>query len=201
MCDFDGVNAVFSEGVGLYAYNVAGAAPQAIGSMSAGATSVAIAESGNSSGEPTGAAQVAYTANSDANVELQYIAPPVPPGTNWSSSSASLGDPNNSYNQPIQLWGGVAKFCRSIFGTSALLATAGVTQSTAGTQEYMVSLFDLSEGGGSIHAMKQGARIPVPLATTVAPNSTLGVTTFFTLPPWFSWPIPPWRLLRSLGLG
>jgi hypothetical protein len=201
MCDFDGTNAVFSDGLGLYAFNVSGPTPAAVGSLSALATSVAIAESGNSSGIPAGGFQVAYTAVDDANVELQYIAPPVPPGTNWSGSSASLGDPNNIYGQPNAMNGGVAKFCRSIWGTSALLASAGVTETSAGAQEYVVSLFDLSAGGGSIKAMKQGARVPVPLATTLTPNSTLGVTTFFTFAPWFPWPLPPWPWLRSIGLG
>ena len=201
MCDFDGTNAVFSDGLGLYAFNVSGGTPTALSSFPALATSVAIAESGNSSGLPTGGVQVAYTAAGDANVELQYVAPPVPPGTNWSGSNASLGDPNNIYGQPNAMNGGVAKFSRSIWGTSALLAAAGVTETSGGAQEYVVSLFDLSAGGGSIQAMRQGARIPVSLATTDTPNSTLGLTAFFTFPRWFPPPMPPWPWLRSIGLG
>jgi hypothetical protein len=204
MCDFDGTHAVFSEGLGLYAFNFSSAAPTPVSGGaqygSAGPTSVAIAESGGVSGAPTGGVQVAYTAHQDPNVELMYFVPPVPSGTSWAGSSASLGDPNNTYGEPNQAYGGVAKFCRSIWGTSALLATAGVTQTSSGTQEYVVSLFDLSPGGGSIEAMKQGARIPVNLATTLTPNSTLGVTTFFTFPPWFPHPLPPWPWLRSIGL-
>jgi hypothetical protein len=201
MCDFDGVNAVFSDGVGLYVFNLSGATPTAVASLDAPVTSVAIAESGNSSGVPIGGVQVAYTDDNDANVELQYIAPPVAPGANWSSSSARLGDANNTFGQPNDLNGGVAKFCRSIWGTSALLATAGITQTSGGTQEYVVTLFDLSAGGGSIQAIQQGARVPVPLLETLTPNSTLAVTTFFTFPRWFPWPIPPWPWLRSVRLG
>jgi LVIVD repeat len=205
VCDFDGTHAVFSEGLGLYAFNVSGGTPTLVGGSasygSGGVTSVAIAEAGGVSGAPTGGVQLAYTAGGDPNVELQYFEPPVPSGTSWAGSSASLGDANNIYGQPNDAYGGVAKFCRSIWGTSALLATAGVTQTSAGAQEYVVSLFDLSDGGGSIEAMKQGARIPVKLATTLTPNSTLGVTTFFTFPPWFPHPLPPWPWLRSIGLG
>ena len=80
MCDFDGTNAVFSDGLGLYAFNVSGGTPTALSSFSALATSVAIAESENSSGLPTGGVQVAYTAASDANVELQYVGAPRPAG-------------------------------------------------------------------------------------------------------------------------
>ena len=205
MCDFDGTNAVFSDGLGLYVFKVLGGAATAIGSEtlydSGGVTSVAIAESGGASGVPNGGVQLAYTGGEDPNVELQYFVPPIPSGTNWVGGSASLGDANNIYGQPNDAYGGVAKFCRSVWGTSALLATAAVTQTSGGAQEYVVSLFDLSAGGGSIQAMKQGARIPVNLATTLTPNSTLGITTFFTFPPWFPLPLPPWPWLRAIGLG
>ena len=152
VCDFDGTNAVFSDGTSLYAYGISNGTATLIGSGSGGggATSVAIAENGGAdAGAPLGGIQLAYTAVDDSNVELQYVAPPVPPGTNWSGSSASLGDPSNIYGQPINFEGGVAKFYRTIYGSSAVLAAAGVTQvAGGGTQECVVTLFDVKVSGG-----------------------------------------------------
>ena len=199
MCDFDGTNAIFSDGASLYLYGISAGVATLIGSQpgGGGATSVAIAENGGANaGAPVGGVQLAYTAAADSNVELQYLAPPVPPGTNSTSGSASLGDPNNVYGQSINFEGGVAKFYRSIYGTSAVLASAGVTQvAGSGTQECVVTLFDVKAGAGSIKATRQGARAPVALPNTIAPNNTLGVTVFFTF--WPIWPIP-WRLIPLL---
>jgi hypothetical protein len=198
ICDFDGTNAVFSDGTSLYAYGISNGTATLIGSGSGGrgATSVAIAENGGAdAGAPLGGIQLAYAAVDDSNVELQYVAPPVPPGTNWSGSSASLGDPNNIYGQPINFEGGVAKFYRTIYGSSAVLAAAGVTQvAGGGTQECVVTLFDVKVSGGSIKATRQGKRYPVALPNTTSPNNTLAVTVFYT-----RWPIwPPWTILASL---
>jgi hypothetical protein len=154
MCDFDGANAVFSDGTGLYVYAISGGIATPItpqGGVGA-ATSVAIAQRLGPGNTAAAGIQLAYAAGDDPNVELQYIAPPVPPGANWFSGSASLGDPNNIYGQPIDFEGGVAKFCRNIYGASATLATAGVTQvAGGGTQECVVSLFDV-KGGGVYHS-------------------------------------------------
>ena len=81
MCDFDGTNAVFSDGHGFYVFKVSGGAPTFVGSpsTSANVTSVAIAESGGASSVPTGGVQLAYTGVNDADVELLYIVPPVHP--------------------------------------------------------------------------------------------------------------------------
>ena len=206
MCDFDGTNAVFSDGLGVYVYGVSGGTSTLLGSESlaynAGVTSVAIAERGGASGIPAGGIQIAYTRGGDPTVELQYIASPVPPATSWPAGSASLGDPNDIYGQPNVTYGGVAKFSRSIWGTSTRLAAAGVTQTSAGAQEYVVSLFNVSAGAGSIQATRQGARVPVPLETTLTPNATLGITVFFTFPSWWPWRIAlPWPLARLFGTG
>jgi hypothetical protein len=208
MCDFDGTNAIFSDGLGVYVFKVSGGTPTAVGSetlyYSGGVTSVAIAESGSASGVPNGGVQIAYTGGDNPRVELQYFVPPVPAGTNWASGTASLGDPDNIYGQPNASYGGVAKFYRSIYGTSTQFAAAGVTQTSGGTQEYVVAFFNVSAGPGSISATRQGARVPVPLETTLTPNTTLGITTFYTFWP-IPWPIPwrvfPWPWLRSIGLG
>jgi hypothetical protein len=202
MCDFDGVNAVFSEGLGVYVYKVSGGAPSSIGSPSTiitgKVTSVAIAEGGGASSVPTGGVQVAYTGEDDAHVEILYIVLPVPPGANWPGGRASLGDPNNTTGEPNATYGGVAKFYRSISGTSTQLATAGVTQTTAGAQEYVVSLFNVSAGAGSISATRQGARYSVPFDSTWN-QTTLGIAVFYTLWP-FPLPFPrpiPWPWLGS----
>jgi hypothetical protein len=196
MCDFDGTNAIFSDGLGVSVIKVSGGAPTSVGSPSTivtgKVTSVAIAESGGASSVPNGGVQLAYTGVDDAHAELFHIVPPVPPGSNWPSGRASLGDPNNIYGQPNATYGGVAKFYRSIYGTSTQLATAGVTQTTAGAQEYVVSLFNVSAGAGSISATRQGPRYSVPFDTTLS-QTTLGITVFYTLWP-IPWPIPgPWR--------
>ncbi|HEX9168497.1 MAG TPA: hypothetical protein VF886_06145 [Roseiarcus sp.] len=198
MCDFDGTNAVFSDGTGLYVYAISGGTATAItpqGGVGA-ATSVAIAQRLGPGNTAAGGVQLAYAAAADPNVELQYIAPPVPPGTNWTGGSSSLGDPNNIYGQPIDFEGGVAKFCRNVYGASATLASAGVTQvAGGGTQECVVTLFNVKSGGGSITATQKGARAPVQLPNTTSPNNTLAVTVFFTFwPPWWI----PWSIIASL---
>jgi hypothetical protein len=207
MCDLDGTNAVFSDGGSLFLYGISGGTPTQITPGSSGGltTSIAIAERGGTSGSPAGGVLLAYAADSDANVELQYVPPPVSPGTTWISGSASLGDPKGTYGEPLTIDGGIAKFCRNIYGTSTILATAGVTQTgTGGAAECVVSLFDVKAGGGSITATRQGARAPVALPNTLSPNNTLAVTTFYTFWP-IPWPIPwrnfvgPW--LKSIGLG
>jgi LVIVD repeat len=195
MCDFDGTNAVFSDGTSLYAYGISGGVAALLPSQPGGGggiTSVAVAEN---AGAAAGV-QLAYAAAANPNVELLYAGSPVSSASTWASSSRSLGDPNNSYGQPIDFEGGVAKFCRTITGASAVLATAGVTQiAGGGTQECVVSLFDVKAGGGSITATRQGARSAVALPNTTSPNNTLGVTVFYTW--WPIWPIP-WRIIASL---
>jgi hypothetical protein len=207
MCDFDGTNAVFSDGPGVYVYAISGGVATQISWLSGegGATSVAIAERGGAGGVPAGGVQVALAAGEDPRVELEYGPPPVSPATNWISGGASLGDPNDIYGQPLSLEGGIAKFSRTIYGTSTVLATAGVTQAaTGGAAECVVSLFNVKAGGGSITATRQGARSTVALPNTLSPNNTLAVTTFYTFWP-IPWPIPwrifPWPWLRSIGLG
>jgi hypothetical protein len=196
MCDFDGTNAVFSDGGDFYLYGISGGTATLItpGTSGGGTTSVAIAERGGTGGAPAGGVLIAYAADSDPNVELQYVEPPVPPGTTSATGSASLGDPKDTYGNPLAVDGGIAKFYRTIYGTSTVLATAGVTQTgTGGADECVVSLFDVKAGGGSIKATRQGARSSVLLPNTLSPNNTLAVTVFDTFPWW--WPRPlPWPL-------
>jgi hypothetical protein len=204
MCDFDGTKAIFSDGGSIYLYGVSAGTATLIssGSGGGGATSVAIAERATAGGAPAGGVQLAYAAVDDSNVELQYVAPPVPPGTNWIGGSASLGDPKNSFGEAINFEGGIAKFYRTIYGTSTVLAAAGVTQTNAGAQECVVTLFNVKASAGSITASRQGARAPVLLPNTIAPNNTLGVTVFSTFPWWWPWPFPlPSPLARLLGTG
>ena len=173
------------------------------GSGGGGTTSVAIAERGGTGGVPDGGVLLAYAAGSDPNVELQFVPPPVSSATTWVSGSASLGDPKNTYGGPLALDGGIAKFYRTIFGTSTVLATAGVTQTgTGGAPECVVSLFNVKAGGGSITATRQGKRSPVPLPNTLSPNNTLAVTVFDTFPWWWPRPLPwplPWPLSGLFG--
>jgi len=194
MCDFDGTNAVFSDGASLYLYGISGGTAKLIssGSGGGGTTSVAIAERGGTGGVPDGGVLLAYAADSDPNVELRYVPPPVSPTTDWVSGSSGLGDPKDTYGNPLAIDGGIAKFYRTIYGTSTVLATAGVTQTgTGGADECVVSLFDVKAGGGSVTATRQGKRSPVLLPNTLSPNNTLAVTVFDTYPWW--WPRPlPW---------
>jgi hypothetical protein len=203
MCDFDGTNAVFSDGAGIYLYAISGEVATQIGPASGGGatTSVTIAERAGTGGAPAGGVLLAYAALDDPNVGVQYAAPPVSPATNWSGVSASLGDPNNIYGQPIAFQGGIAKFYRTIYGTSTVLGAAGVTQvAGGGAQECIVTLFDVKVSGGSITATRQGARAPVLLPNTIAPNNTLAVTVFSTFPWWWPWRFPlPRPLARLLG--
>jgi hypothetical protein len=207
MCDFDGTNAVFSDGGSLSLYGISGGTPTLItpGSSGGGTTSISIAERGGTSGAPSGGVLLAYAAGSDSNVELNYVPPPVSPTTTWVSGSAGLGDPKDTYGNPLAIDGGIAKFYRNIYGSSAILATAGVTQTgTGGSAECVVSLFDVKAGSGSITATRQGKRSTVALPNTLSPNNTLAVTTFYTFwpIPWpIPWPIIPWPWLRSIGLG
>ena len=198
MCDFDGTNAVFSDGSSLYLYGISGETATLVssGSGGGGTTSVAIAERAGTGGTPAGGVLLAYAADSDPNVELNYVPPPVSPTTTWVSGSSSLGDPKDTYGEPLALDGGIAKFYRTIYGTSTVLATAGVTQTgTGGSPECVVSLFDIKAGGGSVTATRQGKRSPVLLPNTLSPNNTLAVTVFYTFPWWWPWPLPwPWRL-------
>lgn len=198
MCDFDGTNAVFSDGSSLYLYGISGETATLVssGSGGGGTTSVAIAERAGTGGTPAGGVLLAYAADSDPNVELNYVPPPVSPTTTWVSGSSSLGDPKDTYGEPLALDGGIAKFYRTIYGTSTVLATAGVTQTgTGGSPECVVSLFDIKAGGGSVTATRQGKRSPVLLPNTLSPNNTLAVTVFDTFPWWWPWPLPwPWRL-------
>jgi hypothetical protein len=80
--------------------------------------------------------------------------------------------------------GAVAKFSRTINGTSALLPTAGVTQNAAGMEEYVVTLFKAStasgHGTGSINVTREGPTATVQLPSTL--NATLGIATFDTFP-------------------
>jgi hypothetical protein len=77
---------------------------------------------------------------------------------------------------------GIAKFYRTIYGTSTVLASAGLNQTRAGAQECVVTLFNVKAGAGSITATRHGARASVLLPNTIAPNNTLAVTVFDTFP-------------------
>jgi hypothetical protein len=76
MCDFDGTNAVFSDGTGLYVYAISGGTATAItpqGGVGA-ATSVAIAQRLGPGNTAAGGVQLAYAAAADPNVELPITA-------------------------------------------------------------------------------------------------------------------------------
>ena len=107
MCDFDGTNAVFSDGAGLYVYAISSGTATPIGSPSGGGgvTSVAIAERGGAGGAPAGGVQVAYAALDDPSVDLQYSPLPVPPGANWTFGSASSRRPEQQLRSTDQFRG------------------------------------------------------------------------------------------------
>jgi hypothetical protein len=195
-CDFDGVNAVFSDGTGVYVFGISDGTPTASPVVPSGGelaplTSVTIAESQNAEGVYSGGVMTAWAGPGSQYVNLSFFKPPTPEA-NVFGTSASLGDLPNTYGSPNQN-GAALKFSRTINGTSALLATAGVTQTASGVQEYVVSLFNVStaysHGHGSIDVTQQGQSAIVQLRSTL--DATIGIATFYTFPvPPFPVPFP-----------
>lgn len=186
-CDFDGTNAVFSDGSGVYVFGISDGNPTAnpvvpSGGASGSITSVTIAESQNAEGEYSGGVMTACAGPDSSNVDLTFFVPVTPEAKEF-GASGSLGEPIIADEQ-IAESGGAAKFSRTINGTSALLAAAGVTANAAGVQEYVVTLFKVetafSGGKGSITLTRQGQRATVPLPSTL--DATLGIATFYKFP-------------------
>ena len=195
MCDFDGTNAVFSDGAGVYVFGISDGIATANPVVPSGGdsiiTSVTIAESQNAEGQYSGGVMTASAGPASQDLNLSFFIP-VTPEANLFGASPSLGDLPNEYGSPDQN-GGAVKFSRSIYGTSALLAAAGVTQTAGGVPEYVVTLFKVSttfsHGAGSIKATREGQRATVPLPSTL--NATIGIGTFYTFPvPPFPFPHP-----------
>jgi len=201
-CDFDGTNAVFSDGTGVYVFGIADGIPTAQPVAPSGGefgtvTSVTIAERANAEGEAAGGVLIASASAGDQDVSLTFFVP-VTPEANAFGASASLGEPTVAYSQVVDTAGAVS-FSRNIFGTSALLAAAGVTANAANVPEYVVSLFLVNtaySGGnnGSATLSQLGQYATVQLPSTL--NPTLGITTFdtFALEPPFRFPhliVPP----------
>jgi hypothetical protein len=133
---------------------------------------------------------IANAGSNSLTVDLSFLIP-VTSEANQFTDSASLGEPVGIEGL-IDAYGGVAKFSRTIFGTSALLAAAGVTENASGAQESVVTLFKVSTafsgGTGSITVTQEGQRATVPLPNGQA---TLGIATFYTFPePPFPFPHP-----------
>jgi len=200
-CDFDGTRAVFSDGSGVYIFGVSNGIPTANPVAPSGpgleiVTSVTIAESQNAEGEPSGGVMTAYAASS-TYFDLNFCIP-VTLEANPVTISPGLGEPKRAGDQ-VADYAGVVKFSRNIYGTSGLLAAAGVTENTANVQEYVVTLYKVntvpSGGPGSITATREGQRatvqLPTPPDTMLA---TLGITTFDTFP------VPPFPLPRPIGI-
>jgi hypothetical protein len=196
-CDFDGTHAVFSDGNGVYIFGIKNGTPTAgpvapSGPGLGGITSVTIAESQNAEGQTSGGVMTAY-AGASTYFDLNYCIP-VTLEANPFTLGLSLGEPQIA-DELYADYGGIVRFSRTIYGTSALLAAAGVTENGSNVQEYVVTLFKVSTapsgGTGSMTATRQGKRatiqLPTPPDTTLA---TLGITTFdiFTGP--FHRPFP-----------
>jgi len=138
----------------------------------------------------------ASAGSGSSEVDLSFFIP-VTPDAKVFGASPSLGDLPGEYGLLIEN-GGAVKFSRTINGTSALLAAAGVTQ-TGSVEEYVVTLFKVStafsHGDGSMNATQEGQSATVQLPSTL--NATIGIATFYTFPvPHFPFPhliVPPFR--------
>jgi hypothetical protein len=195
MCDFDGVNAIFSDGTGVYVFGISDGTPTANPVVPSGGnstiTSVTIAESQNAQGQYSGGVMTASAGPVSPNLDLSFFIP-VTPTAKVFGASPSLGDLPGEYGL-LNENGGAVRFGRTINGTSALLAAAGVTQTIGGVEEYVVTLFKVStafsSGHGSIKATQEGKRATVQLPSTL--NATIGIATFYTFPvPPLPFPFP-----------